>query len=313
MSIGKKILKISEYGKYFAPILDSCSVDTRVIVQKERDNCHLFEKNENDHHHFTTSIIRKAGDIFLETYLENRMIGEEIKAIYKTHIHLLKALSKMLDARDPIIHYDLKSMNILVDKNEVPIIIDFGMSFTKSELLSALVDTRKLYNFFWSYNETSLPGESVDVNWPIEVELLCYIYVNKWLTEVITSSDMEDLKEAVDSYIKKDSFYDDIDTKDFQNETKQFLSQYESREWEILMEDLIDSWSTWDNYQIALTYYKYLQNKSSREIAENSFITKYVDLIGRIVFATPAKKRPGPKETMRKLTELWRSDSDMNI
>jgi hypothetical protein len=306
---------ISQYSKYYAPILDSCSVDTSVIIQKERDYCHLFATNNHDQ--FATSIIRKIGDYSLGVYLyqmsndvSSYLIEDEIRTIYKTHIHLLKALSKLLDAKDPIVHYDLKGMNIFIhDTFQVPIIIDFGMSFTKSQLVSALLNPQKqnLNQFFWSYE--AMEGVVIDVNWSIEVELLCYINISKDLNELITSSDIEDLKKVVSSYIKKDATYNLIDTTKFQDDMKQYLSSYKSKKWEILLRDLTNTWNTWDNYALALTYYRYLQDKPLN-FNDNPFITNYKKLLERIVFATPETRRLGPKETMYMLLDLWRTDSD---
>jgi tRNA A-37 threonylcarbamoyl transferase component Bud32 len=77
-------------------------------------------------------------------------------------MHLLKALSTMLDVKDPIIHYDLKNKSIIYLTDKGPIIIDFGMSFIKSQLLSAVIHPEKLNDFFWNYQATA--DDSLDTN-----------------------------------------------------------------------------------------------------------------------------------------------------
>jgi tRNA A-37 threonylcarbamoyl transferase component Bud32 len=304
---------IPQYGNYYAPILNSCSADPQEIIQEERDYCHLFASGKYDH--FATSRMRYVGDDTLLTYLDQQaFIGndleEEIKGVYETHKHLLKALSKLLDARDPIVHYDLKDSNVVYDAaNNVPIIIDFGMSFTKSELFSALVHPEKLHQFFWNYQAKE--DNSVDINWPIEVEVLSYINKYKDLNQDITSSDIEELKSVIHRFIKKDLTYNHVDTIKFQSQMKHYLSSYKLKNWENLTQDLINTWHTWDNYGISFTYYKYLQRKSSR-FTNNSFIVKYSELIEKMVFATPETRRFGPKETIRMLSEIWRSYSGID-
>jgi hypothetical protein len=314
---------IPQYGNYYAPILNSCSANPEDIIQEERDYCHLFASGKYDH--FATSRMRYVGDDTLVTYLDQKaLIGlsddlkKEIKGVYETHIHLLKALSKLLDARDPIVHYDLKDSNVVYDDtNNVPIIIDFGMSFTKSQLFSALGHPEKLHRFFWNYQAKE--DNSVDINWPIEVEVLSYInkYRYKVLDQDILSSDIEELKSVIHRFIKKDLTYNQIDTINFQSQMKHYLSSYKSKKWRNLTEDLMNTWNTWDNYGIAFTYYKYLQTnpflgRKALKFTDNEFIIKYTELIEKMVFATPETRRLSPKETMHMLSEIWKSYSGID-
>jgi hypothetical protein len=114
-----------------------------------------------------------------------------------------------------------------------------------------------------------------------------------------------------DRFIKNDLTYKHINTIKFQNEMKHYVSSYESKKWETLLKDLINTWYTWDNYAVAFAYYKYIQGKSAN-FNNNSFIIKYKKFIERIVFASPETKRLGPKETMHTIHELWKSYSKAN-
>ena len=53
------------------------------------------------------------------------------------HLHILTGLQKLIKLNNPIIHNDLKDENILIDNiYDIPIIIDFGLSFTKDDVQS---------------------------------------------------------------------------------------------------------------------------------------------------------------------------------
>ena len=68
-----------------------------------------------------------------------------------------------------MIHYDLKDGNIIFDEvYNVPIIIDYGLSFTKSQLLKTPLSIENLEKVFYVYYEKYSP-------WNIDIVLLSYI------------------------------------------------------------------------------------------------------------------------------------------
>lgn len=151
METGKIIKEIKHYEWYFSPVIESCEISLKKMIQhknidlNEIAECEVIGKEIKKDEKETSKLLFIANKI---RYVLGKTIGnlyedKVIKYIFRQkmkryyphpfeslidhHLYLLKSLSQM--KKKQIIHYDLKNNNILFDiQMNVPIIIDFGIS-----------------------------------------------------------------------------------------------------------------------------------------------------------------------------------------
>jgi serine/threonine protein kinase len=301
--IGKELQKVFQHDSFFAPILQTCPIDIGVINQEEIHKCNVIKKSnsEETENLYVSSKIKFVGKESITDYLESKLSKEEeIKAILETHLHLLKALHKMSFLEDPIIHYDLKSNNILLDElYNLPIIIDFGLSFGKSKILKGLENPEILRELFYVYYDNYPP-------WTIEIILLSYVFQNivfhqdnhEEINIEIDKIDkyIEFLQKVVHEFASKNVIFKDDEKKEFTENMIKYISSFETKTLRIFIDDLLGSWRSWDNYAIAVMYYSYLSDRDI-DLQNDNYIRNYMIMLKKIILSTPESKRYVPKDT----------------
>ena len=330
------IMKISQYQYYFAPILETCMADILNIPVSEIIKCPIIMENieiiNNDGSsvernymnvttHFTSNTMKYVGNVSVDKYLSNTITNDEILGVIKTfetYTHLLKGVINMQNMTSSIIHMDLKADNIIMDEShDIPIIIDFGFAVTNTDLLNMVDYAESLNYYYWSYQYDA--DETFTINWPMEVDLLCYISqielkLNKnEITDVIHKKDIFNLQNVVDDYINKTSIREVYSLSDesisyFSSHTKYYLSTFEFMNWKVLIDDLLRTYYSWDNYALALVYI-YIINHVGIEFDNyysNSFIQHCKnDLVNMII--SPPGKRLRPEDTLQSLFDHWKT------
>jgi serine/threonine protein kinase len=124
--IYKIINKINESNKYFVISKDNCIIkDMESQVEPDVNKCRFLKKESVDLDGMH-QIIMPYGGIALHSISRDKL------PFFSFMKHILEAGTILL--AHGIVHYDLHSNNILIDKQNNARIIDFGQSFTRDEI-----------------------------------------------------------------------------------------------------------------------------------------------------------------------------------
>lgn len=300
--IGKLIQNIYQYEFFFAPILDTCPIDIGIIGKDEIEKCDIIT-NDVKGHTYVSSRIKYVGSGSIGEYLEKIILEKnKTKAIFESHLYILKGLELLLAVPDPIIHYDLKDNNIMFDSiYDIPIMIDFGLSFTKSEIIEGLKDPKTLKKIFYT-SVSSYPS------WSIEIILLSHIVENIILNEIDIESVLID--DFINDFIKVIKifvetsviFTKEDEINEFKEKMIQYIISFKTKLIRLLINDLLKNWQSWDNYAIAVTYYSYLDGMN------NPYIYDYKKVLKNIILTTSERMRPLPNDTYESIVELTRKN-----
>lgn len=300
--IGKIIQSIKHYDYYYAPILNSCPVDIGVIENDQIQKCKLIHDNRNKDNYISNTL-KYIGKQNIYDYLDDNINTDSnitfLKKIIESHLHLVNALEKLLLIEDPIVHYDLKNGNVMFDESyNVPIIIDFGLSYTHSQLFNSPMNIQSLSDIFYVYYEKYTP-------WNIEIVILSYIVQsiaikdNININKQILKPYFTNLLQVVDDYVKSfEVFENDEERTSFSISTKDFLYQFQNKPISAIIDGLRNNWKSWDNFSIAMMYYTYLYNyKEKEKLHDNIFFISYSKMLKDILLSTPKNIRQLPNNT----------------
>jgi len=298
--IGHLVRQIPQYQYYFAPIIDSCPINFNEINEREIKKCDIVDEVNKTQDNglpeeYKSYKIRYVGKYHVAKYIQllsdipsNQDLTLQLKHCVELHIHLLKALKKLGDAR--IVHYDLKSNNIILDdRYHRPVIIDFGISFETSDLDT--FDYTKYKKIFYSDYNVYPP-------WCIEIVLLSYIILNvpalydvtdpalipDVFDKTITGIEMKHIEDAYVRFLEDNHVYTTTEsymnmntsepaagpttgptpsgstsgtTEETWNQTKkekmrEILLPYQDKTWKDLIQKLTANVQSWDNYSLAV-------------------------------------------------------------
>lgn len=277
--IGNKIKELRNTSEHFAGIVNTCPIELSKIEDNELKKCDFIEKQTGNEtpQEYVASTIKYVGKQDVLDYFIARVNKPQqyVMSLFHIHFHLLKALTQLQEAK--IIHYDLKSNNIMVhDVKKTPIMIDFGISFqgeTKPEDAS---------DVFYVYGPDYSP-------WCLDIHLISYA-LHKINSENPLQEKVEEeqLQEVIKDYIDKNSAVNSLTNTEKTEMHKlwnEYLSSYIGQPWETLYEALWNARWSWDNYAVALIMLKYTRGEF--KIKENEFNQQYVKLLKQIIKATP--------------------------
>lgn len=310
--INKIIKTIPKYTYHFAPLSIKCN---DIYVSQLKDGlfteCDAINKIQGD-----TKVVMMNGH-----YIENLKLYDNFQSTknieqlafktFKVYEHVLEAIKKM-QSKD-IVHFDLKSSNILMDKKrEYPIIIDFGLSFVINELPESFSDV-----FFIYAPEYYLL--------PPEVHLFSYLHHEVRPDDVTSNEDI--VNRVVSDYQKNNPIFDILTsfiskpnvnkgkTKTFSILTEYFISSIKAYLIGLLKKTnrdsskIIEEWIhtktpyTWDLYNfslqnIILVYDIY---KETNSIVLKRFIAEL--MVG--IHPNP-EKRKNIKETIQNYEKVFK-------
>jgi serine/threonine protein kinase len=330
IEIGKIIQTIPKFQLFFAPIIENCSVNLSTISSKSIEKCELDLKNKKIN--FMSNKIAYVGKQSIGKYLNKKTLEimkkqvilkkgttsitkqlEQIKKflikIITTHIYLLESI--LLLQQKNIIHFDLKENNVMYDeKNDIPIIIDFGLSINVEKLKTV---TNYKREFEYSNYETC-------TQWPIESVFIIYICKNIILStdksfislnQTITST--KNMKESLEKFISK--YYDDHRhvgiseelQKRFEVKVIHYLNSFIGKTWKELWDSLFASRNTWDNYSLAqLFHYELYKLQFDTNKLTQYFIGAYSSILINIIVSEPTKRQSIP-DTIEQMKEIIRN------
>ena len=192
--ISKMIKKLPKYSKYFAPILKNCVItfDKLKTSNLELDKCQtLFDgfsiKKNNDNGLYYPNIFDKFINnkyyLFSIKYIHNISLMkfyqksnqpiELFNNFFIVYLYLLNSIYILNN--NNIIHNDLHFGNILIKKaDNVPIIIDFGLSYDKNKMHTQddIINFNYMKNFYMDFREDQF-------NHILEKQFISFISDNK--------------------------------------------------------------------------------------------------------------------------------------
>ena len=315
-NLGKIIKeKIKKHNTMFAPIIDSCLINIKVLPQSELEKCDIITKDieTGTQSEYKSYKLRFAGKQSLGNYFLSLLTTTPtkiIKRIIETHIYLLKSLDKLSKLDPPIIHYDLKENNIMYDEEmKLPIIIDFGLSFelNPEQNFDNAIALEQYYVFYEKYPP-----------WCIELVLLSYIVqkiinnnkiTNQSISSKIQEIDITNLHNICAVFISENNVYRNISDDDrnkFKHTLHDFIESYLGKTWEIMFQDLQKGYASWDNYSLSVIFSNSIMDITSR--ISNIILDDYNAILKKVLLGVPnntgAQYRPSIVETIADLKKL---------
>jgi hypothetical protein len=252
--ISKIITEIENYKFFFSPIINIVPINlVKININKGKN---IKEKDTKNLLLEYNSIEGYSLFEYISIIPENRFII----VIIEIYSSLLNSINILL--KNNIIHFNLNSDNIICENiTQNPILINFK----KSVLIKKLEDN---LNFI-----TCIESKYMYI-YCLEVQVIYYILFNKIniLTReiilIIVNKYINSLKEVI--------MYDDFDINYLsiiRENCINYLEFYINKNSKIILNDMILTCKTWDNYSISILFLIILfKNKSFTNIFLNNFI-----------------------------------------
>lgn len=319
-----------KYDERFAPILHSCPV---MIGQERREDfiekCKVIKDNSSKNI-FSSNKIRYVGKYTLFDYF-SMLIREPNKSKFigyciRFHKYLLESASILKEKK--IIHFDLKENNILIDeKQNIPVIIDFGLSINMKLLLQEPMNSYLYTKTFFTYYDKYPP-------WCLEIILISFIVNNvpvdsiwggakdkfdprtkmqekkkenaiDWTSRIVKK---EDLLSIIDHFFENNPLIIMISLDTRENYKTQWKNWIQSIYMEkrstihgiFMVKKLIHSWTSWDTFGLSVIFFILLY-----KFTPNHFLGYKHILVGNIL-AIPTE-REIPEVFQKKLSDYFHS------
>jgi serine/threonine protein kinase len=289
--IGLLIQKIKNYKMYFAPIIKTCPINIGLIKKDELQKCSILKSTVKDDNKYQSSKIRYIGTKSLEYYISKFLWNKNflLKETANSHLYLLNSINKLTNLG--IIHYDLKENNILYDDiNNIPIIIDFGLSYK-------ITEEQNWKDVFYVYGSYEY--------WNIEELILSYGYHNVKDVDLSNKITIYLLENVIDEYMngKRNIFVLKLLKDDelvMKKKLYQYIQLYKDMTWLELLTELKKKvyWKSWDNYSLSVTYLMMI------DFYNISISQKYIDILKNVILSLPGERKSGI-ETKKELKSLF--------
>ena len=297
--ISNIIKTISKHRNMFSVIIRSCPVEYKEIKDTEIAECTLINK-ENDIVLMDVEYIKNL-DIykFLEESTDFYFVIRKILHSYKYLLNSIKQLSS-----NKIVHFDIKSDNILIDMvRNVPIIIDFGLSLDVNKVLQAFNGEKTNIALLKNYFFTSYPKYYI---WPIEVHYICY------LLNVNENPSEKEIESLCEQYVEGNEMINILYSKQFVNKYKleciATLKIYIGEKYTKAVHSIVEqSYSTWDNYSLSMLMINLLYLLNFNGFRENKLIIDFSQLLLTNIHPN-FKKRMSVEDTIKQFSAITYRD-----
>jgi len=269
--ISEKIKKIKNYNRYFAPILKTCTISVGNISGDEVKKCDFMKNNKQ----IISNKLRYVGKNTLEEYLIDTLRTKPslyIETVYDSFFYLLKSIRVLF--ANGIVHFDMKENNIMYDERQnIPIIIDFGISFDMNMLENHLSEV--FYTEGFDYPP-----------WCFEIALCSYIVnSDKKMEEKIN---IEKMKEKVLFFIKSNALFElmtETERKEYITKLNHYIENHGRFTYKEFIHELCKSMESWDMYALAVIYMKLLYHTYTHE-----FTPRFIQLLKDVIFTAPNER-----------------------
>ena len=286
IKIGKKIKEIKTYNLFFVPIIKYCKVDVGSIEDKDINKCTILKKNPTKKY-VVMKIKYIEGSPFLDYIIKNKNNSQILRNIISSYNHLLLCLEKLVSRN--IIHYDLKSENIMFNERlELPHILDFGISIDLSSFDFSSID-KKLRESFYVYAPEYY-------TWPLEVHYMSYL-----LHESEDPSE-DALIDMASRYVEGNKgLTKNFSPKFLKKFTNKFFYQliyYKSLGLQKAIEKILSYWKTFDNYSLSIVFLKLINYINIEGYIKNNLIIFKTKLLLQNIDPNP-ENRLSIKDTVQ--------------
>jgi serine/threonine protein kinase len=242
------IKQMDNYDKFFLPILSSCNLNLRKINKENVKECKLIKNVESKKYvsfKFKYFDNYKIKDIYKNLASNKSNIQLSI-FLFNSYRLLLEGLIKLNSLN--IVHFDLKTDNILFDKNTFyPKIIDFGISIPLDNL-----NKDNILNYFYVF----APEYYI---WSLEIHFINYLLYEK---NTLNKDDIERITdEYYDNYFFKNLNKNDLNLLIINS--LDFFSKYIDKKKEFVIYDLLNFSNTWDNYSLSILFLTMINKKQT--------------------------------------------------
>lgn len=296
ITIGAKLAKIPNFNFHFAPVIRSCPIQLSKLNPELISTCNVAKKEAaNGDGDFILNRIRYVGSETLEPYLTNRLNnGYFILKFLEIHLYLLRSVELLVDAN--IVQFDLKENNIMYDpKNQVPVIIDFGMSADMTFITAATTTDLSTYNStFHIYYEKYPP-------WCLDIVLCSFLVQNKtknaqpnaWANKRV---DVNQLLQITDLYFSGNDVIQMVNkinptatAKSKANWRQYIRTQFVGKTGKQVVDMLASAgWRTWDNFGMAVIFLSiWTRYKLDKMVVSP---TAYQQIILSVVLGIPGER-----------------------
>ena len=273
-NIGKQIKTIRNYEVFFNPVLSSEKILIKSFKNYPLNECQILKQQNKKPNIIISKIEYLDGLIFLDYIIKN--IGNRKLFIYimDCYSHLLQAL--LILNNHNLVHFDLKGNNIMFFfKKNIPIIIDFGLSFSRIKL------KKELNNYFYVYDPSYY-------TWPIEVHFI------NLLIHINSSPTLSDIEKLSKEYVNNNKA---IQT----NFSKRFINNYEKCciqtlkrlldiSYDKKIDILLDMSHTWDNYSLSIIYLKISHWFNIKGFIENEYNKFFCEMLTQNIHPDASKR-----------------------
>ena len=307
VEIGKKILKIKGYERYYSPVMDNCDIKLEELGNEgEVRRCNFLKQMTDKDMKYESNIIRYVGEKTIGQYLQDEglKISQREKyynKIVNSYVLLLNGLHKL--NKNNIIHFDLKDTNILHDKElSRPIIIDYGLSIDKEGIEDK--------EFDWEENFLIYSTEYGP--WCLDIVLISYIVNNKKEDEDIYKMKItkKSLLKVLDEYVMRNSsikMLSESESKELKKNSEEYILEVikgdDINSKELLLK-LVENIDSWDSYSLSLTYLYILKSLKLENNEEIDYMKKFKKELKSIIISKPSERKKSNEIKENLLKEL---------
>ena len=279
IKIGKKIEEISNYMRFFSPIISYSFIENKKVrknkLLKECKNSHIQSKlKDNKSELALMKMYYINGESFYYFIINRDNSSYIINNIINSYNHLLKGFELLI--KNKICHFDIKGENILFDKDLLlPIIIDFGLSIDITSLKES-----NLKNYFYIHYAKYYI-------WPLEIHYLTFLLHNN------SSPTKEELQKIAYTYTENNRglkyFLNDFKKKYYKSCLDQ-LHYYNNLNYSKRLNKILSFWKSWDNYAMSIMYLSLIHNIYNKGYEDNKFLVFFIELLLQNIHPNPIKR-----------------------
>jgi len=247
INIHKKIKKITNYKKHFSIPFFYSDVFFGQVTKEETIQIQKHEFNEKKY------ILMKYVDVpktlFLYKWDHIKDHKYCVTLLLESYSYLLNSFIKLNE--NGMCYFTFSEKNIFFYENNVPMIEKFDTSIS----IEKLDNPEYFYKFLDTINIETL------YNLPFEIYIIYYLHYYE-----VSSLSILLAEELTESFIKNQKYIPMEEKKEWINICKQLSSKYINKKKDIIIIDIIQYVSTWDNYFLSLLYIEIINNKINKNI-----------------------------------------------
>lgn len=281
LNIGKIVKQIPSYKKRFAPIISSCKYNSKVIQMVSRkEDCNIIARKP-DKKFIISKLPLVKGEEF-KKYLLDNVDNDMLYTLVSSYTYLLYSI--FLLNKQGIIHYDIKGENVMYDTDrKIPIIIDFGLSLNKKDIMPAFDDPdykSRLEDYFYVY----APDYSL---WCLDIHYITFLIQEP-------HKDIKDeIPYMVDEYIKYNKLLKkmpNVFVERFKQLSIKQLNKYQEMGRENAISYIIKYCDTWDVYSLSMMIMRALQLFKNSDTENLDFLNMFEMLLSINMHPDPSRR-----------------------